>query len=121
MDFSYIQSDDIVLVKTYQDLDREFLVNMIREAVEFSKEHETFKILFDHRNCGLKLTMIELFNAIANVKVHGLTVEYSAAIVYDLDPEKYQFSEEVINSRENPECRFFDDYDRARDWLLSKS
>ncbi len=120
MEISYISKKDYVLVKTYTDLNKKGLVDMIRKSVNGAREHNCTNILFDHRNCRLEMKLTDLFNVTADVKVHGLTPEYTCAIIYDLDGDKYKFSEDVINNRNNPECRFFDDFEEGKDWLLAK-
>lgn len=120
METEYHKSEHYILIKTFEDLNKVRLIEMIQKSAESARNNKCTNLLFDHRGCRLEMKLTDLFNITADVKVLGLTTEYKCAIIYDVDGEKYKFSEDVINSRFNPECRFFDNYDQGKDWLLSE-
>ena len=118
METTYIEDKGYILLKTFDDLSKDSLKQIIKSSVDAAHKNNCNKVLFDHRGCHINIKLNELFNIAADVKILGLTTEFICAIIYDVDPEKYKFSEKVINNRINPECRFFDDFSQGLSWLL---
>lgn len=118
IEISYIEEEAYVYVKTTSTFTIKDVDRFLKDSMISAKEHQCHRILLDHRKCKFEAEVIEIHSITKYLEKYGFNIKYKGAVVYDQDDEKYEFADTVAQNWSNGVIRFFNDYDKAKAWLL---
>lgn len=121
LDASYDSDKNIVVVEAEGLVTTESVKAAVLKALELSKEHDCYDLLFDITKCKAGQSLVQAFEAMSNLQqTTGLTHKHKCAVVFDpatYPMERAQFVENVVATRPNPELRLYTNGQEATQWL----
>ncbi len=115
---SYIEEDQIVVVKTHGDADAKSSSEMVKRIMMAMKEHHSIRCLLDHTDIHfVSGKTIEVFNRPEEIKNTGMPLNVKlAAVTPESYKEHFSFLETVCNNR-GISYRVFSNITSATNWL----
>ena len=118
----YLEEDSIVYVKLLSPANIERSKQMCLEMDRVAREHNTHKYLIDHRGVGVIMSVLDIDKVPGILK--EIEADFEGKIVFLLDsnaPKKnlFKFLKNVLRLISMHVELFYDDKDKAIDWLKS--
>src|SRR4030042_3480473 len=116
---SHIPESNTIHIETAGEMTVEGLNQMVKEAKEASKLHNSRLFLVDHRNVLVALNFFDTLNRLRELDALGFPMNSRIAqVVPELNLEKFRFFETVSQNR-GYQVRLFKDIKLAKEWLSS--
>jgi len=89
---------NLVLLETNGPIEKTSLSDMVTSAVAFAEQHQSCRILADHRQSMLKLDPLEIYYSPKLLLSSGITSQHLISLVFPRMTEDLQFLENVCRN-----------------------
>ena len=117
----YDRENEVVFAVADGQVTTENLKATTRKALELSKKHNCYHLLFDITKCTESQSILQGFLDMENMeKTTGLTFKHKCAVIYNpaiYPNERARFIENVVTNRINPDFKMFTRQQKALAWL----
>lgn len=119
-EIDYISGEGFIYVKTLCDYTIDDVDKFLRAAAEYASKYTCNKLLIDHRECNFIASIMEIHETAKFLERFGLNVKMKGVVVYNRDEDKYAFADTVSSNWSMGILCFMDNFDKAKEWLLSE-
>ena len=94
-------------------------LELLRFAGDFAREHDCSRFMFDMRDATVFGSTTGAYKTVTDSEKYGFSRCYRVAAVYPTLNEDHKFMENVGMNRGSVGFKVFDDFDKAREWIMS--
>ena len=95
---AYRPDDNVVLLETTGPIEKTWLSAMVASTVAFAEQHQSWRILADHRKSLLKLDPLEIYYCPRLLFSSGISSQHAISLVFSRRTEDLQFLENVCRN-----------------------
>ena len=89
---------NVVLLQTTGPIEKTWLSGMVTSTVALAEQHQSWRILADHRHSTLKLDPLEIYYSPKLLMSNGITSQHTLSLVFSRMTEDLQFLENVCRN-----------------------